>query len=86
MYDAKDRRTKRQKLEDMAKQTASPNEAEVAKRKLSEIKAEEPKKEHKINFKFTYVPQDGSFVDVKLGEEGIWTFNFSKNVWEKHEI
>ena len=33
---ARDDRTKRQKLEAMANQTASPHEAEVAKRKLAE--------------------------------------------------
>jgi hypothetical protein len=34
--DAKDRRTKRQKLKDMANQSASPQEAEIAKKKLEE--------------------------------------------------
>lgn len=36
-----DRRTKRQKLEAMANQDISPQEAEIAKRKLEELKEEE---------------------------------------------
>lgn len=41
--DSKDRRTKRQKLQDMANQQASPREAEIAQKKLEELK-EEPVK------------------------------------------
>jgi hypothetical protein len=36
----RDNRTKRQKLQDMANQSASPNEAEIARQKLTEIKEE----------------------------------------------
>lgn len=38
-----DHRSRRQKLQDMANQTASPHEAEVARRKLAEIGDEPPK-------------------------------------------
>jgi len=40
--DSKDRRTKRQKIEDMANQSASPLEAEIAKKKLEEVREDEP--------------------------------------------
>lgn len=55
-----DRRTKKQKLEAMANQSVSPNEAEVAKKKLAELKEEEPQHvSQTLNFQ---LGRDGVFV------------------------
>ena len=43
--DSQDRRTKRQKLQDMANQQASPKEAEIARKKLEEL-GSEPEEQH----------------------------------------
>lgn len=58
--DSRDSRTKRQKLKDMANQTASPYEAEVAKKKLQDLgpEPERHQPELVINFRFE-VRNDG---------------------------
>lgn len=52
-----DRRTKRQKLEAMANQVVSPNEAEIAKKKLEELEPD-PQVDF-INFSFNIGPNVG---------------------------
>lgn len=51
-----DRRSKRQKLQDMANQSVSPHEAEIAKKKLEEIGEEPPNQDWSGIFgrSFTY--------------------------------
>lgn len=61
-----DNRTKRQKLEAMANQIASPQEAEIARKKLAAMKAEEPTPK-------AYIYVNG----VKVGEASDFWFSFT---------
>lgn len=53
-----DKRTKRQKLEDMASQSVSPNEAEIARKKLENMKEEEPIFARHIEFSMEFKMTD----------------------------
>lgn len=86
-----DRRTKRQKLEAMANQSVSPNEAEVAKEKLKDLPPDPEPQPAVFNIVingngFTYhgtgsVDFSDPFKDTS--GEGVYVFDFVKNVWKK---
>jgi len=75
-----DRRTKRQKLEDMANQTVSPNEAEIARKKLDELPPDPPQ---------TFMA--GTTIEVTIkgamfswddsSDPGMGVFDFAKGEW-----
>lgn len=78
----RDTRTKRQKLEDMANQSVSPNEAEIARNKLKELKPDaiptgvvfingKPEVSH-IIFSFDLNTDPGTGVYDFVKEEWTW--------------
>lgn len=80
-----DRRTLRQKLEAMSKQTIqSPNEAAIAKEKLAEMAKLEPPKPNPHTISFDVRHTTSGYVDVKTGDGGFWVYNFTKNDWERY--
>lgn len=89
--DSKDRRTKRQKLRDMAKQTASPNEAEVAKKKLEELgpDPEPPNPTIFVSFNTRVYPTSGAPINIWSNPfhdtegQGVYSYNFRTGEWEK---
>jgi hypothetical protein len=64
-----DRRTKRQKLLDMANQSVSPNEAEIAKQKLETLQ-EDPK-----------ILRKNIALSFNRAFSGIGYYDFQKNEW-----
>ena len=84
---SKDTRTKRQKLRDMANQSESPHEAEIARAKLNELKEESIRFKNGDSFTFNYtVSYTASGIsvthDFKLGDEdGVWVFD--SNGWNR---
>lgn len=68
---SKDKRTKRQKLQDMAQQSASPHEAEIAKQKLSELPEEDVVKDGEtFSFSIKVDYYDSPYGNDPL--DGIW--------------
>lgn len=84
--DAKDRRTKRQKLQDMANQSASPEEAKIAQQKLDALPPENPFEGLNAvlyNMTFSYRPS-GSGTRQPFYEEpdpGIGVYDFVNMRW-----
>lgn len=83
-----DRRTKRQKLEAMANQSVSPHEADVAKEKLKDLPPDPlpqlPFRRVSFNIQFTG-SGNPDFADPfrDTSGEGVYVFDFVKNVWRK---
>lgn len=83
-----DNRSKRAKLEAMANQSVSPNEAKVARNKLKKLPKEKP---ITTTYVASGVPMKGINIiwdfSAPFAEdqgEGVYIFNFTTNKWEKH--
>ncbi len=77
-----DRRTKRQKLQEMANQSVSPNEAEIARKKLEELGPEPAQRTGRVFFNGQELGKvvhfEFNFVDL---DPGFGAYDFVKEEW-----